>query len=105
MYSSASYWISQRCLVRDRDSVINCNKLVTVINTDALSSLCIFISLFIFVTAALSDYVIVASIIIITIRNYINCAALPFIIFMNVSSMLTSQILHMQMSYILIIHV
>ncbi len=61
--SSASYWISQRCLVRNRDSVIN---------ADALSSLCIFISLFIFVTAALSDYVIVASIIIITIRNYIN---------------------------------
>ncbi len=91
--SSASYWISQRCLVRDRDSVTN---------ADALSSLCIFISLFIL---ALSDYVIVASIIIITIRNLINCAALPFIIFMNVSSMLTSQILHMQMSNILIIHV
>ncbi len=35
----------------------------------------IFNCLFIFVIAALNDYVIVASIIVITIRNLINCAA------------------------------
>ncbi len=37
----------------------------------------IFYYLFIFVIAALNDYVIVASIIVIAIRNSINCAALP----------------------------
>ncbi len=36
----------------------------------------IFNCLFIFVIAALNDYVIVASIIVIAIRNSINCAAL-----------------------------
>ncbi len=36
----------------------------------------IFNCLFIFVIAALNDYVIVASIIVIAIRNLINCAAL-----------------------------
>ncbi len=36
----------------------------------------IFNSLFIFVITVLNDYVIVASIIVIAIRNYINCAAL-----------------------------
>ncbi len=36
----------------------------------------IFNCLFIFVIAALNDYVIVASIIVIAIRNPINCAAL-----------------------------
>ncbi len=36
----------------------------------------IFNGLFIFVIAALNDYVIVASIIVIAIRNSINCAAL-----------------------------
>ncbi len=36
----------------------------------------IFYYLFIFVIAALNDYVIVASIIVIAIRNSINCAAL-----------------------------
>ncbi len=35
-----------------------------------------FTALFIFVIAALNDYVIVASIIVIAIRNLINCAAL-----------------------------
>ncbi len=35
----------------------------------------IFNCLFIFLIAALNDYVIVASIIVITIRNSINCAA------------------------------
>ncbi len=35
----------------------------------------IFNCLFIFVNAALNDYVIVASIIVIAIRNSINCAA------------------------------
>ncbi len=36
----------------------------------------IFNCLFIFVIAALNDYIIVASIIVIAIRNLINCAAL-----------------------------
>ncbi len=38
----------------------------------------IFNCLFIFVIAALNDYVIMASIIVITIRNLINCAALTY---------------------------
>ncbi len=41
----------------------------------------IFNCLFIFVIAALNDYVIVASIIVIAIRNSINCAALPVVMF------------------------
>ncbi len=38
----------------------------------------IFNCLFIFAIAALNDYVIVASIILIAIRNLINCAALMY---------------------------
>ncbi len=40
----------------------------------------IFICLFIFVIAVLNDYVIVASLIVIAIRNSINCAALVTVI-------------------------
>ncbi len=41
----------------------------------------IFNFLFNFIIAALTDYVIVASIIVIAIRNSINCAALAYIYF------------------------
>ncbi len=49
----------------------------------------IFNCLFIFVIAALNDYVIVASLIVIAIRNSINCAALVTVIVRLIGDLMT----------------